>query len=146
MLTRMHPYEYLFYNQFVGGLEGASRRYVADYWVNITPEAVNDIEAFLQHDGHPAGARMSFHSVAVCGERLPFEDRPHPNLKWTADWPKADFFIAPTHMNCDRVLAGSVVTTIERLGVPIGVVKERRAITQPQVSQSETAPRDQSKL
>jgi hypothetical protein len=58
----MHPYEYLFYNQFVGGLEGASRRYVTDYWVNIMPEAVNDLEAFLRHDGHPAGAQTLIRS------------------------------------------------------------------------------------
>jgi Dolichyl-phosphate-mannose-protein mannosyltransferase len=146
VLTRMHPYEYLFYNQFVGGLEGASRRYVTDYWVNIMPEAVNDLEAFLQHDGHPAGGRTPFYSVAVCGERLPFEDRPHPNLEWTPDWPKADFFIAPTHMNCDQALVGRVVATIERLGVPIGLVKDRRAITRPPLSQGESTAPGKAKL
>jgi hypothetical protein len=31
-------------------------------------------------------------------------------------------------MNCDRNLDGKVIATIERLGVTIGVVKDRRAI------------------
>ncbi len=31
-------------------------------------------------------------------------------------------------MNCDRALDGAVIATIARLGVPIGVVKDRRAL------------------
>jgi hypothetical protein len=31
-------------------------------------------------------------------------------------------------MNCDRLLGGRVVATVERLGVVIGVVKDRRAV------------------
>jgi hypothetical protein len=139
VLARLHPYEYLYYNPLVGGLKGASRRYVMDYWVNIMPAAVSDLEGFLKSADHSSGARVGrSYTVAVCGERLPFEDRPHPNLQWTADWPKADFFIAPTHMNCDRALAGRVIATIERLGVPIGVVKDRRLVTHPGIAQNNT--------
>ena len=31
-------------------------------------------------------------------------------------------------MNCDRALEGKVVASIERMGVVIGVVKDRRAV------------------
>ena len=52
-LVRLHPYEYLFYNSLVGGLPGAARRYETDYWVNIMPAAVKDLEAYLdQTDRH----------------------------------------------------------------------------------------------
>jgi hypothetical protein len=37
-------------------------------------------------------------------------------------------------MNCDRELTGKIVATIERFGVPIGVVKDRRAIVRPGIS------------
>jgi hypothetical protein len=37
-------------------------------------------------------------------------------------------------MNCDRYIDGKVVATIERLGVVIGVVKDRRAIIHPSVA------------
>ena len=50
-LVRLHPYEYLFYNSLVGGLEGASRRYATDYWVNIMPAAVKDLETYLDQTG-----------------------------------------------------------------------------------------------
>ena len=43
----LHPYEYLYYNQLVGGLEGAQRRYEMDYWVNMMPEAVRGLQDYL---------------------------------------------------------------------------------------------------
>jgi hypothetical protein len=50
------------------------------------------------------------------------------------DWQQAEFFIAQTHMNCDRALDGKVIASILRLGVPIGVVKDRRDIMQHDVA------------
>ena len=127
-LYRLHPDEYLDYNPLVGGLQGASRRYDTDYWVNIMPEAVHDLEHYLDLTD-AAGARTTRHYlVVVCGQRLPFEKVADQRLRWTSDPNRADFFIAPTHMNCDRALGGQIVATVKRLGVPIGVVKDRRAI------------------
>lgn len=127
LLVQLHPYEYLYYNSLVGGLHGASGRYATDYWVNIMPEAVEDLEGYVE-DLDRVGAGRPSYLVAVCGERTSFEDEANPRLKWVNDWKKADFFIAPTHMNCDRALDGKVIATISRMGVPIGVVKDRRAL------------------
>lgn len=132
-LIALHPYEYLFYNPLVGGLSGASGRYVGDYWVAIMPEAVDDLEAYvakLDVKGH----HTHRYTVAVCGERLPFEKEANSRLQWVSDWSKAEFFIAPTHMNCDRALGGWEISTIKRLGVKIGVVKDRRALLTPEVA------------
>ena len=52
-------------------------------------------------------------------------------LKWAADGDAADFFIAPTHDSCDTAIDGKVILKIERMGVPIGIIKDRPAITQP---------------
>ena len=64
----------------------------------------------------------------MCGERLPFEKEAHLPLKYSDDWDKADFFIAPTQMNCDRAMYGKTIVAIERLGVVIGVVKDLRGL------------------
>jgi hypothetical protein len=131
-LYRLHPDEYLFFNPLVDGLQGASRRYATDYWVNIMPEAVHDLESYLDRTERMADKRRPQHfNVGVCGERVAFEKEADSRLTWTGDWSRADFFIAPTHMNCDRALNGRTVATVERLGVMIGVVKDRRAITRP---------------
>jgi hypothetical protein len=129
-LYRLHPDEYLFFNPLVGGLAGASRRYDTDYWVNIMPEAIDDLEHFLDRTEGVAGKTPPRHRylVAVCGEKLPFEKQADVRLELTRDPHKAEFFIAPTNNNCDRALDGKVVANIERLGVIIGVVKDRRAL------------------
>lgn len=127
--VKLHPYEYLYYNQLVGGLEGASRRFVTDYWVNIMPEAVEELHEFLDRT-EPATAQTRVYRVGVCGERVAYEEYARPNLQWIQmwDWRLADFYIAPTHMNCDRNLDGKVIARIQRMGVTIGVVKDRRAL------------------
>jgi hypothetical protein len=137
-LYRLHPDEYLFFNSLVGGLEGASRRYATDYWVNIMPEAVADLEHVLDQTDH-ASSRPRHYLVGVCGERLPFEKEADPRLEWTRDWSRAEFFIAPTHMNCDQALDGRVVATIKRLGVVIGVVKDRRNVIHPNLARNHDA-------
>ena len=127
-LVRLHPYEYVFFNPLVSGLEGASRRFDMDYRVNVMPEAVASLETFLNQREPSTPVPRSRYSVAVCGERQSFENetRENPRLLWAEDWDEADFFIAPTQMNCDHSLPGETIATIQRFGVPIGVVKDRR--------------------
>ena len=133
LLVELHPYQYLYYNPLVGGLQGAAGRYVTDYWVNIMPEAVADLKSYINNLQAVGGAQKHY-TVGVCGERIAFEEQADKRLQWVEDWRKADFFIAPTHMNCDRALDGRVIITVSRLGVPIGVVKDRRAIVQKDIA------------
>ncbi len=131
-LVRLHPYEYLFYNMVVGGLQGASRRYDLDYWFGSMPEALTQLETYLRRTPSVAGSPPAkVYSVAVCGERPAFEKAVTlPQLRWDfkPTWEQSDFFIAPTHMNCDRDLDGKVIGTVERLGVTIAYIKDRRAL------------------
>jgi len=135
-LLRLHPYEYLVYNSLVGGLDGASRRYDLDYWFASMPEAINHLEAYLRRtepgiDGRPTHV----YSVAVCGERLPFEKAVTlPQLKWDfrQEWNESDFFIAPTQLNCDADVDGKIIGTVERLGVVIAYIKDLRALKPPE--------------
>ena len=134
LLVRLHPYENLSYNALVGGLEGAFRHYDMDYWFNSMPEAIHRLEAYLRtnkplNETQP----LKIYSVAVCGERLTFDRTVTlPQLQWDFRpvWEDSEFFIATTHMNCDRDLDGEIVGTVERFGVPIAYVKDRRAIMQ----------------
>jgi hypothetical protein len=135
-LYRLHPDEYLFFNPLVGGLAGASRRYDTDYWVNIMPEAVEDLEHYIDRTEGAPGKPHRRYLVVVCGERLPFEKVADSRLVWTKDQKIADFFIAPTQTNCDRAIDGQVIATVERLGVPIGVVKELHPKAQPSLANS----------
>jgi hypothetical protein len=140
-LVRLHPYQYLFYNSLVGGLEGASRRYDLDYWFGSMPEALNILETYLRRsEPVEVGRPAQVYSVAVCGERLPFEKTVKlPQLRWDfkPEWDQSEFFIAPTHMNCDSDLGGEIIGTVERLGIAIAYVKDRRKL----IRQTATAVR-----
>jgi Dolichyl-phosphate-mannose-protein mannosyltransferase len=43
-IIRLHPYEYTYYNSFVGGTKGAFRKYEADYWLTCYKEAFNQLK------------------------------------------------------------------------------------------------------
>jgi len=137
-LVRLHPYEYVDYNSLVGGLPGAARRYDMDYWFNSLPDAIAQLEAYLrQTEPLQGGKAAHVYTVAVCGERLAYEKRAtSPQLHWDdmPRWDQADFFIAPTQMNCDTILGGKVIGTVERLGVALAYVKDRRSLTRPAVA------------
>lgn len=137
-LVRLHPYEYLVYNSLVGGLDGASRRYDLDYWFGSMPEAVNHLETYLRRT-EPGNESWPtrIYSVAVCGERLPFEKAVTlPQLKWDfrQEWNQSDFFIAPTQLNCDADVDGKIIGTVERLGVVIAYIKDLRALNPPETT------------
>ena len=137
VLVRLHPHEYLFYNPLVGGLQGASGRYEMDYWVNTMSEAVRGLKTYLDRT---AGQSARIYTVGVCGERFAFERYADGRLKWTPGWLEADFFIAPTHMDCHRLVDGKIILSIERLGVPIGVVKDRRGFVQRDLARGRRNP------
>jgi hypothetical protein len=132
-LVRLHPDEYLFYNAAVGGLAGASRRYDLDYWFNSMPEAINKLEAYLRRSApsDQIGKHRSIPSRCAANASRSRRTVTLPQLRWDfmPTWEQSDFFIAPTQMNCDGDLDGKVVATVERLGVVIAYVKDRRALT-----------------
>jgi len=143
-LIRLHPYENLSYNALVGGLPGAYRRYDMDYWFNSMPEAIHQLEVYLREktplETSPA---PKIYSVAVCGIQLSFDRTVTlPQLHWDfrSEWDESEFFIAPTHMNCDRDLDGDTVATVERFGVPIAYVKDRRAIVKVPMTTAASPP------
>lgn len=127
-LVRLHPHQYLFYNALAGGLPGANGRYATDYWVNSMPEAVRALESYVLRLERDSGWPRRRYNVAICAQRTQFEHAASDRLRWTDSWEEAHFFIAPTHMACDNLLDGKVVATIERMGVVIAVVKDRRAV------------------
>jgi len=42
-IINLHPYQYIYYNSFIGGVEGAFRRFETDYWYTSYYESTNYI-------------------------------------------------------------------------------------------------------
>lgn len=124
MLARLHPYEYVAYNGFVGGLRGTTDRWEQDYWADSLRDAAGQLNAFVAREGHPDKT----YTVAVCAESLQGSVWLAPQLIVTRDWWIADFFLSPTHMDCDTAEKGKIIGKVERDGVTLAVVKDRRML------------------
>ena len=52
-ITSLHPYEYVYYNNFVGGVDGAFRQFEMDYWGT----SVNEATSFINQNA-PENAKI----------------------------------------------------------------------------------------
>lgn len=125
-LARLHPYEYVYYNQLVGGLPGADGKWETDYWADTVREASVLLSAYVAAEGPLPQEPWP---VAVCAESIQAATYLGPEFEVTRDWRRAEFFISPTHMDCDTALKGRIIATIERVGVTLAVVRDRRGLT-----------------
>jgi hypothetical protein len=75
-ILRLHPYEYAYFNGFVGGTGGVFRHYETDYWLTCYKEAVERFNSTLQspvrlfvHREPAVAAPFAAANVAVLDER-----------------------------------------------------------------------------
>lgn len=125
-LARLHPYEYVYYNNLAGSLPEAEREWEGDYWSSSLREAADLLEA--QVPGVNKADPSANYLVAVCAESIQGDAYLDDRFEITRDWVAADFYISTTSMNCDKVLQGKIIGTVERMGVVLAVVKDRRGL------------------
>ena len=125
IMAMLHPDQYVYYNAFVGGVEGAQHKFKLDYWANSYAEAVQGLEDYLRAE---YGADFEDHefTVAVCGPPISAGYYFPPNFRFVRDRARADFFIAFTKDNCDRSLPGPAIYRVERMGALLSLVVDRR--------------------
>ena len=131
-LGTLHPNQYVYYNQFVGGLKGADGRFELDYWGNSLHEATKELIAFIgrENDGNTPPRT---YTLTVCGNPLAVRYDLPPWLRLVngiePDWRRADFFLAFTQSRrCPSLLDGRPIIEIGVDGVPLSIVKDRRRV------------------
>jgi hypothetical protein len=123
-MVRLHPEEYIFYNQLVGGVAGAEGRFELDYWGTSIAEATEIMEAKLKaENGGRLGGR---YKVFVCANPTSALYFLPPNFVLTEDRREADFFVAMTLSGCDKTGDGKIIAEVSRFGAKLAVVKDRR--------------------
>jgi Dolichyl-phosphate-mannose-protein mannosyltransferase len=127
IMGMLHPDQYVYFNAFVGGVEGAQHKFKLDYWANSYSEAVEGLEDYLR-DAYGADFEEREFTVAVCGPPVSADYYFPPNFRFTRQFANADFFIAFTKDNCDRLLPGRPVYQVERMGALLSVVLDRRKL------------------
>jgi len=121
MDVQLHPYQYIYYNSLVGGVQGASHYYDLDYWGTSLYEAAEYINQVA-----PPNA-----SVVVSGPIFLFQNYARPDLH-TYEFSKADrsrrydyaVILNEGDVN-DRTVCENVSTVkvIERDGAALSVIK-----------------------
>lgn len=118
---RLYPYQYVYYNQLVGGVSGAFRVFELDYWDLAFKEA----QSYLNQT---AGLNAN---IFVGDSKPSAQTFARPDLIFNAfggrkrNWEKYDFLIVSTAGNSDEKFAEfPTVFVVERDGVPFVYVKK----------------------
>ncbi|MGB7176877.1 MAG: hypothetical protein WBD33_08505, partial [Xanthobacteraceae bacterium] len=123
-MVRLHPYEYTDYNHLAGGVPGARKNFMLDYWGLSFKQAAQKFAAYIRTDRSAGHNRVW--KVAVCG--------PHPpvavalgssqyNIVW--DPKDADFAMVLGEFYCAK-LDAPVLFDVVRDGITYARVYDLR--------------------
>jgi 4-amino-4-deoxy-L-arabinose transferase-like glycosyltransferase len=128
-MTRLHPYEYTYFNRLSGGVAAARSRYMLDYWALSFKQASQALAVWLdQHHEHkPADRRWK---LAVCGPHRSPQVELGPDFETTWDPHGADFAMMLGEFYCARFDA-PVIAEIIRAGVVYARVYDIRGRSYP---------------
>jgi hypothetical protein len=121
-LVQLHPYQYIYYNQFTGGVSGAYRQYELDYWLTSYKEVMGFLDERV-----PPGSRVL---VWVNEQRLvtyaenEFKFVNHAD-KSEEDYPNYEYAVIPTIRFYDlkNLPDEKIIYQVERDDAVLAVVK-----------------------
>ncbi|MGC1377144.1 MAG: hypothetical protein WA821_13015 [Anaerolineales bacterium] len=122
-IFQLHPYEYAYYNTFVGGTGGAYRSYETDYWLTCYKESLEWLRA--NEPGKTIHIQREFPLAAYYGQGLTLKDL---GLETEADIRPGDLLLFSTRADLDirsiyRKLP--VIQSIGRAGADFCLIKEK---------------------
>jgi len=124
-MVRLHPYQYVYFNELVGGVRGADPWFELDYWRTSMPEAVRALSAELERAGD--GKRPIDHQV-ILNNRYPDLDRYFPDyLVLARHRDEADFLIEVRGRVLEPDIGGTPWLEVARAGVALAVVYDWRS-------------------
>lgn len=119
-LWQLHPYEYVYFNSFVGGLKGAYGKYETDYWSKSYQEAVGWL---IKNE--MKNSKKSY-AIYSCDYRFSASYYFSPQMKLVDHLSDADYAVCFTRWNEDKKIPGKIIYTVQRQGVPLSFVKKLR--------------------
>ena len=128
MMVKLHPDEYIYYNLLVGGVAGADGSWEMDYWSNSFHEAADTVAEIVRIENGGEVPTDHVTKVRICGNDLSASYFFPPYLRLTDSPEDAEFVIAFTQGDCWKTWRGRNIAEIERFGVVLAVVKDRRGL------------------
>jgi hypothetical protein len=118
---RLHPYEYIYYNRFVGGVHGAFRKFELDYWGTSYREAAEYLNSTAPQNA----------AVWVDGPAHIFELYARDDIRVYSDYEtdraeNYDYSVSTSRYNLDLTTQpdAQIIYMIERYGAILTVIKQ----------------------
>lgn len=97
-IIRLHPYEYAYYNSFVGSTGGVFRKYETEYWLTCYKEAMQKLDASLDQPANVFVLREAYIANYYSGKNTIVRD-----LRGAMSEVKSgDYILVNTRTNDDR--------------------------------------------
>ena len=121
-IVQLHPYQYVRLNRLAGDPVQAQFKWEGDYWSSALRATAGQLTQL------PLPARQAPYWVAACVDTPQIEPYLDGRFSVTRRWDEADFFLATTNMHCHEVMKGTLVGGVQRQGMWLAVVKDRRGL------------------
>ncbi|MFN8426020.1 MAG: hypothetical protein U0X93_07745 [Anaerolineales bacterium] len=97
-IIQLHPYEYAYYNSFVGGTGGVFRNYETEYWLTCYKEAMQTLDARLSQPANVFVLREAYIAEYYSGSNTLVRDLRNARN----DVKPGDYVLVNTRANDDR--------------------------------------------
>ena len=110
-IAQLHPYEYTYYNSFVGGTQNAFRKYETDYWLTCYKDAVERLNAATSEPADLFVHREAYIAAYYAGKNLTVHE-----MRGAGDQIQSgDYLLVNSRTNEDRRLLKDIPPVIEIL-------------------------------
>lgn len=121
-LVRLHPYQYTYYNFYIGGTSGAFRSYETDYWLTCYKDAVEELNNRVNTPVNLFVKREAYLAAPYADENVRVRD-----LREETEGPvSGDYVLINSRLNDDLYTFSNAPSVIEisRVGAKFCVVKQ----------------------
>jgi 4-amino-4-deoxy-L-arabinose transferase-like glycosyltransferase len=123
LMTQLHPYEYAYYNRFLGGVRGAHEKgYDTEYWATSYKRGVEMLKDYLQHRDGASFASTRYTILLGDAEWCATPYFPE-NFVQVTSADQADFYLTTTRYEKQKAQAGPQIVEVQRFGVPFLIGK-----------------------
>jgi hypothetical protein len=119
-IVQLHPYQYARLNRLAGDQTQSQFKWEGDYWSSALRAATDQLTEM------PLPARDKPYWVAACVDTPQIEPYLDGRFSVTRRWEEADFFLSTTNMHCHEVMKGKLIGGVQRQGMWLAVIKDRR--------------------
>ncbi len=127
-MARLHPYQYAYFNTLAGGVRGADRAFMLDYWGLAFKQATEKLRENIEAQQAMPPAGRKYWIVAVCGPQRVAQVEFGPKFQTTSNPRGADFALVLREFYC-REINAPVAAEVVRDDVPFATVYDIRGRT-----------------